>query len=139
MFSQVFTPLFAIVLTAAASAAPATTYTGTGKFPFNSSSKGRRLRISPATYYLPNGGTGACGTVLQNSDFILALGEGHWDDGAHCGETVTVGYNGASISVVVADRCPGCQGDNVDLSQGAMSALDPNWLNDGAISVQWTL
>jgi hypothetical protein len=48
------------------------------------------LRILAASYYQPNGGTGACGTVLQNSDFVVALGVDHWDNGSHCGETVTV-------------------------------------------------
>ncbi|KAK7018354.1 RlpA-like double-psi beta-barrel-protein domain-containing protein-containing protein [Favolaschia claudopus] len=93
-----------------------------------------------ATYYDPNGGTGACGSVLQNSDFIVALGSGHYDGGAHCGKTVTVTYQGRTISVTVADLCPGCQGANgIDLSEGAMAALDSNYINDGVITVQWTL
>ncbi|KAJ7805989.1 hypothetical protein B0H14DRAFT_2382194, partial [Mycena olivaceomarginata] len=54
-----------------------------------------------ATYYDPNGGTGACGSVLQNKDFIVALGTGNWAGGAHCGQTV---------NVTVQDLCPGCQG-----------------------------
>ncbi|KAF7305677.1 hypothetical protein HMN09_00821400 [Mycena chlorophos] len=93
-----------------------------------------------ATYYYPNGGTGACGTVLQNSDFIVALGTAHWDNGAHCGETVSVQYKSTTIQVKVEDLCPGCQGTNgIDLSSGAMAALDPNYINDGVISVVWTL
>ncbi|KAJ6484825.1 Non-catalytic module family EXPN protein [Mycena sanguinolenta] len=92
-----------------------------------------------ATYYDPNGGTGACGNVLQNSDFIVALGEGNWDGGAHCGQTVNVQYQGNTVQVTVQDLCPGCQGANgIDLSEGAMAALDPNYKNDGVISVVWS-
>ncbi|KAJ6484810.1 RlpA-like double-psi beta-barrel-protein domain-containing protein-containing protein [Mycena sanguinolenta] len=79
-----------------------------------------------ATYYDPNGGTGACGNVLQNSDFIVALGEGNWDGGAHCGQTVNVQCTqdqGNTVQVTVQDLCPGCQGANgIDLSESAMAA-----------------
>ncbi|KAJ6484753.1 RlpA-like double-psi beta-barrel-protein domain-containing protein-containing protein [Mycena sanguinolenta] len=95
--------------------------------------------LFPATYYDPNGGTGACGSVLQNSDFIVALGTGNWAGGAHCGQTVNVQYKSATIQVTVQDLCPGCQGANgIDLSEGAMAALDPNYINDGVISVVWS-
>ncbi|KAF7313091.1 hypothetical protein MKEN_00994900 [Mycena kentingensis (nom. inval.)] len=91
-----------------------------------------------ATYYDPNGGFGSCGTPLQNGDFIVALGEGHYDGGAHCGKTVNVQYKGKTIQVVAQDRCPGCQGANgIDLSEGAMAALDPNYIFDGVINVVW--
>ncbi|KAJ7258239.1 hypothetical protein C8J57DRAFT_1073813, partial [Mycena rebaudengoi] len=84
-----------------------------------------------ATYYDPNGGTGACGSTLQNWDMIVALGSAHWDSGSH--------YGGASIQVTVQDLCPGCQGTNgIDLSEGAMAALDSNYINDGVISVVWS-
>jgi hypothetical protein len=120
--------------------------------------------ILAASFYDPNGGTGACGSVLQNSDFIVALGEDTWANGAHCGATVPVTCthvvvhlyltkgnnrllyaldNGHSISVTVADRCPGCNSlhgaHSIDLSRGAIAALDPNYENDGIITVQWTL
>ncbi|KAJ6461191.1 RlpA-like double-psi beta-barrel-protein domain-containing protein-containing protein [Mycena vitilis] len=96
-----------------------------------------------ASWYQPDGGIGACGSVLQNSDFVVALGVDTWANGAHCGESVTVNYNGKSISVTVADRCAGCNdlhgADSIDLAEGAIAALDPNYVNDGLINVQWTL
>ncbi|KAF7346923.1 hypothetical protein MVEN_01444700 [Mycena venus] len=96
-----------------------------------------------ASFYDPDGGIGACGTVLQNSDFVVALGVDTWDNGAHCGETVTVEFNGITISVTVADRCAGCNDlhgpNSIDLAEGAIAALDPNYENDGLINVQWTL
>ncbi|KAJ7159001.1 RlpA-like double-psi beta-barrel-protein domain-containing protein-containing protein, partial [Mycena crocata] len=91
-----------------------------------------------ATYYDPNGGFGACGWTLQNSDFVVALGPQHYDAGAHCGKTVKVDYQGRSVNVVVADLCPGCQGDNgIDLTVPAMSQIDANYVFDGVISVNW--
>ncbi|KAJ7866802.1 RlpA-like double-psi beta-barrel-protein domain-containing protein-containing protein [Mycena olivaceomarginata] len=104
---------------------------------------GQVLCVSGASYYNPAGGFGACGTVLQDSDFIVALGTDHWDGGSHCGQTMRVQRNGGSISVIVADLCPGCVGlhgaNSIDLSQGAMAALDSNFINDGITTVQWTL
>ncbi|KAJ7020474.1 RlpA-like double-psi beta-barrel-protein domain-containing protein-containing protein, partial [Mycena alexandri] len=92
-----------------------------------------------ATYYDPNGGTGACGNPLQNNDAIVALGEGNWAGGAHCGQNINVQYQGRSITVNVQDLCPGCQGPNgIDLSEGAMAAIDPNYIADGVIPVVWS-
>ncbi|KAF7338876.1 hypothetical protein MSAN_02210800 [Mycena sanguinolenta] len=105
-----------------------------------------------ATYYDPDGNLGACGKPLQNNDFIVALGTGHWDSGSHCGQTVNVSCayyflsppssssdKGKTIKVVAQDLCPGCQGANgIDLSEGAIAALDSNYKNDGVISVVWS-
>ena len=37
-----------------------------------------------ATYYDPNGGYGACGNVLQNTDMIVALSADQYLSGANC-------------------------------------------------------
>ncbi|KAJ6586052.1 hypothetical protein B0H19DRAFT_924663 [Mycena capillaripes] len=100
------------------------------------------LTILVASWYQPDGGIGACGTVLQNTDFVVALGVDHWDL-SQCGKTVTVQYGGTSIEVTVADRCAGCVdlhgANSIDLAEGAIAALDSNYQNDGLINVQWTL
>ncbi|KAF8184383.1 hypothetical protein K438DRAFT_1598523 [Mycena galopus ATCC 62051] len=88
------------------------------------------ISCHPATYYDPDGGMGACGSTVQNYDFIVALGVDNWDDGSHCRQTVIV---------VVQDLCDDCEGDNeIALSEGAMAALDSNYIDDGAISVLWS-
>ncbi|KAJ7864242.1 hypothetical protein B0H14DRAFT_2440751 [Mycena olivaceomarginata] len=93
-----------------------------------------------ATYYYPNGGLGSCGWAIQNSDFAVALNPTDAAGGAHCGQTATVTYGSTTIHVVVADLCPGCQGAHgIDLTQGAMAALDPNWYNDGEVTVTWSV
>ncbi|KAJ6552786.1 hypothetical protein B0H19DRAFT_1263232 [Mycena capillaripes] len=97
----------------------------------------------PVTYYDPAGACGrsrlgACGTTLQNNDFIVALGPARWDGDAHCGQTVNVACartgvtdQGQTIQLVVQDFYPRCQGANgLDLSEGGMAALDSNYVND---------
>ncbi|KAJ7509098.1 Non-catalytic module family EXPN protein [Mycena galericulata] len=131
VFSKVFATLLATVLATAVNASPLASPEVVAR---------QETFTGIATYYDPNGGTGACGTTLQNSDFIVALGEDTWNGGAYCGDTVTVNYNGASIQVTVKNLCPGCQGsDGIDLSEGAMAALDPNYINDGEITVTWSI
>ncbi|KAF7338881.1 hypothetical protein MSAN_02211300 [Mycena sanguinolenta] len=88
-----------------------------------------------ATFYDPNGGIGACGTILQNNDFVVALGTGLWDGGSHCGQTINVSYQGKIIQVVVEDLCLGCQANGFALAEGA---LDPEYQTDGAITVVWS-
>jgi hypothetical protein len=39
-----------------------------------------------------DGGFDACGSPLQNTDFIVALGPVHWVGGSHCRQTVNVQY-----------------------------------------------
>ncbi|KAJ6610709.1 RlpA-like double-psi beta-barrel-protein domain-containing protein-containing protein [Mycena sp. CBHHK59/15] len=89
-----------------------------------------------ATYYTPDGGFGACGAPLQNSDFIVALSEAHYDGGSHCWQHLNVEYNGQNIDVTVGDLCPGCSTDGIDLSIGAFSALADTDL--GVIEVTWS-
>ncbi|KAJ7347300.1 RlpA-like double-psi beta-barrel-protein domain-containing protein-containing protein [Mycena albidolilacea] len=97
--------------------------------------------ILAASYYDPAGGFGACGWRIYDTDFIVALGEDTWDGGVHCGKIIHVTYNGVTISATVADRCPGCNSlhgpHSIDLSEGAMAALDSNYVNDGIITVHW--
>ncbi|KAJ6484777.1 hypothetical protein C8R45DRAFT_931221 [Mycena sanguinolenta] len=102
-------------------------------------------QITPAAYYDPDGGVGACGNALQSSDFIVALGEGNWDGGAHCGQTLMLKFipsaagQGNTLRVGMQGFFPRCWGaDGIDLSEGAMAALDPNYMNDGVISVVWS-
>ncbi|KAF7291222.1 hypothetical protein MIND_01265700 [Mycena indigotica] len=92
-----------------------------------------------ATYYDPAGGYGACGAPLFKTDFAVAMGAGHWDGGSHCGRSIKVDYQGRSVQVVVRDLCPGCQGtEGIDLTEGAMAVLDPNYIFDGVITVNWS-
>ena len=57
--------------------------------------RGKLIALSPewpladvpsATYYDPNGGYGACGNPLQNTDMIVALSADQYLAGANCGK-----------------------------------------------------
>ncbi|KAL0579486.1 hypothetical protein V5O48_002528 [Marasmius crinis-equi] len=88
-----------------------------------------------ATWYQPNGGFGACGQKLQNSDMIVALPRGQYANGGKCGKHITVHYKNKSVNVKVADLCPGCGPNDVDLSEGAFKKLAG--LDVGRIKVTW--
>ncbi|KAJ6490062.1 RlpA-like double-psi beta-barrel-protein domain-containing protein-containing protein, partial [Mycena sanguinolenta] len=93
-----------------------------------------------ATYYDPNGGTGACPPypVINNWDMVVAIGAGNWNNGAYCGKTMIVIYGSTTILVIIEDLCPGCQGTNgIDLTEGAMAALDPDYIQHGVDEVTW--
>ena len=47
-------------------------------------SRSPSLNRHSATYYDPNGGYGACGNVLQNTDMIVALSADQYLSGANC-------------------------------------------------------
>ena len=49
-----------------------------------------RLSSRTATYYEPDGGLGACGAPLLNSDFIVALSADQYADGANCWRQIGV-------------------------------------------------
>ncbi|KAF9029439.1 riboflavine-aldehyde-forming enzyme [Hymenopellis radicata] len=87
------------------------------------------------TYYLPNGGFGACGQPLQNSDHVVALASAQYSNGANCGRQIQVTYNGNSVTARVADLCPGCSSGDVDLTSSAFQVLAPLAL--GRIPVTW--
>ncbi|KAF8180007.1 hypothetical protein K438DRAFT_2172443 [Mycena galopus ATCC 62051] len=106
-----------------------------------------------------HGVTGACGETIQNGNMAVAIGEGYWDNGAHCGTTMTVTYTRIPSRMQIIEEtnntqtaarpsmlqsrtgapAAGCQGNNgIDLAQGAMAAMDPNWYNNGADTVTWS-
>ncbi|KAK0207346.1 riboflavine-aldehyde-forming enzyme [Armillaria fumosa] len=88
-----------------------------------------------ATWYAPNGGFGACGTPLQNSDHIVALSTAQYAGGANCGKVIRVSYEGRSVDVTVRDLCPGCGTNGIDLSSSAFQQLAG--LDVGRIRVTW--
>ncbi|KAJ7285347.1 RlpA-like double-psi beta-barrel-protein domain-containing protein-containing protein [Mycena rebaudengoi] len=89
-----------------------------------------------ATQYQPNGAVGACGWPLQNEDFIVALSEEHYDEGARCGQQIYVEYKEQIIAVTVADLCSNCSEDGINLSAGAFFAIENTTV--GQITVHWT-
>lgn len=86
------------------------------------------------TIYDNNGGFGACGTALHDTDMIVALAQPAWGASTYdvmtgaatnpwCGQKIQVEYNGNSIEATIMDLCPGCVGHDIDLSLAAWKAL----------------
>jgi outer membrane biosynthesis protein TonB len=111
-----------------ASAAPAP---ASGSYPSSGSSDQFSGDI---TIYQTQGGYGACGTQLNDSDMIVALSHVAWGASTYdvmtgaasnpwCGQEINVHYKGNSIKAKIMDMCPGCKGDDIDLSPAAWKAL----------------
>ncbi|CAO2658785.1 Nn.00g065080.m01.CDS01 [Neocucurbitaria sp. VM-36] len=86
------------------------------------------------TIYDNNGGYGACGTELHDTDMIVALAKDAWGTSTYdvmtgeatnpwCGQKIQIEYNGNSVQATIMDLCPGCVGHDVDLSLAAWKQL----------------
>jgi hypothetical protein len=86
------------------------------------------------TIYDNNGGFGACGTALHDTDMIVALAQDAWGASTYdtmtgaatnpwCGQKIKVEYNGNSIEATIMDLCPGCKSFDIDLSLAAWKKL----------------
>nr|VWO95507.1 N/A [Ganoderma boninense] len=99
-----------------------------------------------ATYFDQGGIPGACGAVHSNNDFIAAISLTRWGSypsgsSPNCGRSIVVTNtnNGKTAIVVVADLCPGCGENDLDLSLGAFSLIDDSsqGLADGILPIVW--
>jgi chitodextrinase len=83
------------------------------------------------TYY-NDVGYGACGTPIDAStQYLVAVSYTWWTtanpnaDPLCSGISVQVTYNGHTITVPVADKCPTCDATHIDLSQPAFTEFAP--------------
>ncbi|MCJ1271477.1 hypothetical protein MMC22_011378, partial [Lobaria immixta] len=103
-----------------------------------------------ATFYEQNGNPGSCGHVHQESDYIAAISTSWQGTGyppKYCDRKISItnqggGQNnngvGKTITVTVADTCPGCDSNHLDLSHGAFQALTGGNLDPpGQFNIKW--
>jgi len=111
------------------SPAPASTSSSSGSS--GSSSGGQCTVGSPCsgdiTYYQT--ALGACGwTNDGTTEKVVALPHalmGSQSNGnPFCGKTITINANGKSTTAKVVDKCMGCEGFSIDLSEAAFTELD---------------
>ncbi|KAF5356207.1 hypothetical protein D9756_003790 [Leucocoprinus leucothites] len=76
---------------------------------------------SVLTWFHP--GTGACGGHNGDNDFIVAISHEIWNGGAHCGDTISISYQGKTAKATVVDECMGCDPGHIDLSPGLLHYL----------------
>ncbi|KAK0106975.1 hypothetical protein ONS95_003690 [Cadophora gregata] len=128
--SPVYTPVAVVEPTSAAPvvAAPAAAST------YSSSSSGSTGGVcssgSPCegdiTYY--EAGLGACGETTDGSvDKVIALPVGMMgaqsNGNPYCGKTVTIKKGSKTTTATVVDKCMGCKGNSIDLSNAAFLEL----------------
>ncbi|KAJ5355464.1 Allergen Asp f 7 [Penicillium cataractarum] len=79
----------------------------------------------------------SCGTTNDGTtERVLALPHGIMTD-SDCGKTVTVSYNGETVTGTVVDKCMGCDDTSIDLSRAFFEAVAGS-LDAGRISgVEW--
>ncbi|CAE6498794.1 hypothetical protein RSOLAG22IIIB_03316 [Rhizoctonia solani] len=94
-----------------------------------------KRRNGKATFF--NTGLGACGKVTKDSDLIVALGPGAYQNGKMCGKTINIKNtkNNKSVTAKVVDLCPSCGSNNLDLSPAAFKKIGS--LSTGVLSVSW--
>ncbi|KAF8168071.1 RlpA-like double-psi beta-barrel-protein domain-containing protein-containing protein [Crassisporium funariophilum] len=68
-------------------------------------------------------GLGACGTRNVDSDFVVAINNPQWDNGAHCYKTITISYQGKTTQAQIVDRCMECPYNALDLTNGLFTFL----------------
>ncbi|KAH6917310.1 riboflavin aldehyde-forming enzyme [Coprinopsis sp. MPI-PUGE-AT-0042] len=106
----------------------------------------RGTQTGEGTYY--DTGLGACGETNNDGDYIAAVSHELFDNfpgygrvnpnlNPMCGRSVTVSYQGRSITVRLVDRCTACKLTDLDFSPAAFKDLAPN--GDGRIhGMTWT-
>lgn len=89
-----------------------------------------------------DGGLGACGwNVDTATDMQIALPVGlmgsQSNGNPYCGRSVTIkSPSGGTVSATVGDKCMGCTGDSIDMTDALFAAALPG--GDGRVSgVQW--
>ena len=99
----------------------------------------RASNSGKATFYGGNVSGGMCsftGYKIPSSLFGTALSDSNWSGGASCGTCVSVtGPNGAKVTAMVVDQCPGCGPNHLDLFPDAFAKLASP--SAGEIPVSW--
>lgn len=92
------------------------------------------------THY--DGGLGACGwNVDTASEMQIALPHGMMgtqsNGNPYCGRSLSIkSANGGTVSATVGDKCMGCEGNSIDLTDALFAAVVPN--GDGRVSnIEW--
>lgn len=93
-----------------------------------------------ATYYYQNGVKGSCGDPNPDSAMIVAVKSGIMNSGL-CGKQVQLRNTatGKTVTAKVADTCPTCVGDGIDLSEAVFSALSDGNLGLGVLTVDYSI
>ncbi|RKF59633.1 putative rare lipoprotein a -like double-psi beta-barrel domain-containing [Erysiphe neolycopersici] len=91
------------------------------------------------TYYDPGVGAGACGWQNTKDEPVVALPHAFMGEKSngnpYCGKTITIVHNGKTSTARVVDKCMGCSGFSIDLSDSVFTQLAA--LSVGRTSAKW--
>ncbi|KAI0406827.1 RlpA-like double-psi beta-barrel-protein domain-containing protein-containing protein [Xylaria palmicola] len=82
-----------------------------------------------------NPGLGACGQTDNDGSPVVALNSGDYAGGSNCGRWITIQANGKQTAARVADLCPGCPANGIDVSPAIFDDIAP--LTQGVAQVNW--
>jgi len=98
----------------------------------------KRLQGQATYYNVETGNAGSCGSMLHNSDFVVAMNQVQYDQ-SMCGQPLSITANGKTVQAVVMDMCPtgggNCNYGDMDLSTGLFQALAD--LGVGKMAIEW--
>ncbi|KAF8872348.1 hypothetical protein BD779DRAFT_347333 [Infundibulicybe gibba] len=107
----------------------------------------KRFDNAQLTFYSPDagGGLGACGEIIHNSDFIVALNTPQYQASTPpggfrstlCDQSITITVNGKTATAKIMDECPFCPDDGLDLTPALFSFFAP--LSSGLVIGSWNL
>lgn len=130
--------------TATASATPTGTATTTSKTTATTAtttatakSGGLTGTNGKATYYTQDGAAGSCGKVNPDSAMIVAMNAPQYTSSA-CGKKLQITNlkTGKTAIATVADLCPGCARNSLDMSTGLFAALGGT-TQEGVFPIDW--
>lgn len=87
-----------------------------------------------ATYYYQGGNPGSCGNWNGDDAMIVAVNSAQMN-GNMCGQPIWIQGNGKTIQATIADTCPTCDSQSLDLSVAAFQEL--SGLDAGVVPITW--
>jgi len=91
-----------------------------------------------ATFYSQDGLPGACGQVNTDSDLIVAVSQGSFSQSICGGQIkITNTQNQETVMARIADECPTCDAQSLDLSVGAFTKIATE--QQGEVPISWTV
>ncbi|KAF8199268.1 hypothetical protein K438DRAFT_1966483 [Mycena galopus ATCC 62051] len=80
--------------------------------------------VGQAALFIPslNGSPQQCGTTVTDSDLAVMISPDVFENGARCGDSVTVEYGGQSVVLTVEGECV-CIASSIEMTQAAYTVL----------------
>ncbi|KAJ9101823.1 hypothetical protein QFC21_003162 [Naganishia friedmannii] len=99
----------------------------------------RLTHYGRATWF--NVGLGHCGGWSTDDELVVAIPTSLYNQngGSNCGQKVSITNtkNGKNVIATVADSCPPCDGNSLDLSPAAFNAIADGGLDEGVMQIKW--